>query len=55
MVNFVFIEYNDIRGNNNRRIKICPKKIRKDIVFESCNSWTNRFYHISQSDGDDLR
>jgi len=55
MVYLVFVEYIDIRGNNNRRIKICSKKFQKDVVFESCNSWTNRLYRISQNNGDYLR
>ena len=31
------------------------KKIRKNVVFESCNSWTNRLYRMSQNNGDYLK
>jgi hypothetical protein len=55
VVYFVFLKYSDIRGNNNRRIKTCCKKIRKNVGFESCNSWTNRLYRMSQNNGDYLR
>ena len=30
-------------------------KIRQQVVFESCASWTNRLYPISQNDGDYFR
>ena len=52
---FIFLEYNDIRGNNNRRIKISTKKIRENVVLESCNSWINRLYLMSQNNGDYLK
>ena len=38
-----------------QELKKTVKKIRKDIVFESCNSWTNRLYRMSQNNGDYLR
>ena len=55
MVYSVFVEYGDIRGNDNWKIKTCTKKIQKDVVFESCNSSTSQLYPISQNNGDYLR
>jgi len=52
---FVSFEYSDIRGNNNGRMKVCSKKIRKNVLFESCRSWTNRLYRMSQNNGDCLK
>ena len=36
-------------------VKRAVGKIRQQVVFESCASWTNRLYHISQNDGDYFR
>jgi hypothetical protein len=36
-------------------LKRAVKKIRTNVVFESCASWTNRLYRISQNNGDYLR
>ena len=36
-------------------VKQAVGKIRQQVVFESCASWTNRLYHISQNDGDYFR
>jgi hypothetical protein len=38
-----------------QELKRAVKKIRKNIVFESCASWTNRLYRMSQNDGNYLR
>ncbi|CAF1535797.1 unnamed protein product, partial [Adineta ricciae] len=38
-----------------QELKKAVKKIQKDVVFESCNSWTNRLYRMAQHDGDYLR
>jgi len=44
-----------IQTNPDQRIKMCSKKIRKNVVFESCASLTNRLYRMSQNNGDYLR
>ena len=31
------------------------KRIRLDVVRESCSVWTNRLYHIAQNDGNYLK
>ena len=31
------------------------KKIRLDVVRESCSVWTNRLYRMTQNDGNYLR
>ena len=36
-------------------LKRAVKKIRKNVVFESCSFWTNRLYRISQNNGDYLK
>ena len=38
-----------------QQLKSSFKSIRESIVFESCTSWTNRLYHMSQCDGNYLR
>ena len=38
-----------------QELKRAVKKIRQNVVFESCNSWTNHLYRISQNNGDCLR
>ena len=38
-----------------QELKKAVKKIRQDVVFESCSSWTNRLYRMSQNNGDYLR
>ena len=38
-----------------QELKCAVKKIRKNVVFESCASWTNRLYRMSQNDGNYLR
>jgi hypothetical protein len=38
-----------------QELKRALKKFNKMFVFESCNSWTNRLYRISQNNGDYLR
>lgn len=37
------------------QLKQAVKKIRQEVVFESCSSWTNRLYRMSKSNGDYLR
>ena len=36
-------------------LKKAVQKIRKNVVFESCNSWTNRLYRMSQNNGDYIK
>lgn len=36
-------------------LKRAVKEIRQNVVFESCMSWTNRVYRMSQNSGDYLR
>ena len=36
-------------------VKRAAGKIRQQVVFESCVSWTNRLYHIPQNDRDYFR
>ena len=55
MVYFVFLKYSDIQRNNDRRIKIWSKKIRKNVDLESCASWTNRLHRMSRNNGDHSR
>ena len=31
-------------------LKRAVKKIRATVVFESCDSWTNRLYRLSEND-----
>ena len=38
-----------------QELKRAVKKIRKNVVFESCTSSTNRLYRMSQNDGNYLR
>ena len=38
-----------------QELKHAVKKIRKNVVFESCNSWTNLLYRMSPNNGDYLR
>ena len=37
------------------QLKQAVKKIRQEVVFESCSSWTNRLYRMSKTNGDYLR
>ena len=36
-------------------LKRAVKTISKDVIFESCSSWTNRLYRMSQDEGNYLR
>ena len=36
-------------------LKRAVRRIRQDVVFESCQSWTNRLYRLSQEKGNYLR
>lgn len=36
-------------------IKHAVRKIFQDVVFESCSSWTNRLYRLSQGKGNYLK
>ena len=38
-----------------QQLKSSVKNIRESVVFESCASWTNRLYRVSQNDGKYLR
>ncbi|CAF3799698.1 unnamed protein product [Rotaria sp. Silwood1] len=38
-----------------QEVKLGVKKIRQEVIFESCTCWTNRLYHMSQNDGSYLR
>ena len=38
-----------------KELKCGVKKIRQEVVVESCTSWTNRLYRMSQDDGNYLR
>ena len=35
-------------------LKQAVKPIRKEVVLESCRSWTNRLYHFKENKGDYL-
>ncbi len=37
------------------QLKRAVKKIRQEVVFESCSSCTNTFYRVSENDGGYLR
>ena len=37
------------------QLKQGVKKIRPEVIFESCSSWTNRLYRMSENNGDYLR
>ena len=51
------VNWDKITSKNTRIIegKRAVGKIRQQVVFESCASWTNRLYYISQNDGDYFR
>jgi hypothetical protein len=34
------------------QIKLAVKKVRLEVVFESCNSWTSRLLKVSNNNGD---
>ena len=36
------------------QLKLAVKKIRPEVVFESCSSWTNRLYRLKESQGNYL-
>ncbi len=36
-------------------LKKAVKRIRTEVVFESCSSWTSRLYRLSKNDGCYLR
>jgi len=38
-----------------QELKRAVKKIPKTVVFESCNSWTNQLYRMSQNNEDYLK
>lgn len=38
-----------------QELKKAVRKIRQDVVFESCRSWTNRLYRMSQNNGNCLK
>ncbi|CAF4212880.1 unnamed protein product [Rotaria sp. Silwood2] len=52
-----FIDWNIVTSKTTliQELKHAVKKIRKNVVFESYNSWTNRLYGMSQNNGDYLK
>ena len=36
------------------QLKLSMRKIGKLVVIESCTSWTNRLYHMSENNGNYL-
>ncbi len=52
-----FIDWNKVTFKSTmiQELKRAVKKIRKNVVFESCASWTDRLYRMSQNNGDYLR
>ena len=51
------INWNKVKSKTTlvQQLKSSFKNIRQSIVFESCASWTNRLYLMSQNDGNYLR
>ena len=37
------------------KLKCAVRKVSPDVVFESCSSWTNRLYQLSQGRGSYLK
>ena len=50
------IDWNKVRSKATliQQLKSSVKKIRESVIVESCTSWTNRLYRMSQSDGNYL-
>ncbi|CAF1494370.1 unnamed protein product [Adineta ricciae] len=51
------INWNKVKSKTTliQQLKSSVEKIRESVVFESCASWTNRLYRVSQNDGNYLR
>ncbi len=51
------IDWNKVKSKTTliQQLKSSVKKVRESVVFESCNTWTNRLYRVSQNDGNYLR
>ena len=51
------IDWNKVKSKTTliQQLKSSVKKIRESVIFESCTTWTNRLYQISQNDGNYLR
>ena len=45
----------DIEENFDRRTQKVCQKIRTEVVFESCSSWTSRLHRLSINNGSYLR
>ena len=50
------IDWNKVSSKSTliKQLKSSVKKIRNSVVVESCTSWTNRLYRLSQNDGNYL-
>ena len=50
------IDWNKVKSKATliQQLKSSVKKIRESVVLESCTSWTNRLYRMSQNDGNYL-
>ena len=50
------IDWNKVKSKATliRQLKSSLKRIRESVIVESCTSWTNRLYRISQNDGNYL-
>jgi transposase len=50
------IDWNKVKSKATliQQLKSSVKKIRESVVVESCTSWTNRLYRMSQNDGNYL-
>ena len=50
------IDWNKVRSKATliQHLKSSLKKIRESVIVESCTSWTNRLYRMSQNDGNYL-
>lgn len=46
------MNWNKVRSKKTliNELKRAVKKIRETVIFESCNSWTNRLYRLSKND-----
>ena len=50
------IDWNKVKSKATliQQLKSSLKKIRESLIVESCTSWTNRLYRMSQNDGNYL-
>ena len=49
------MELRHVEKDTYRRTQRAVKRIREDVVFERCMTWTNRLFRISQNGGAYLR